>query len=47
LDYDFIRNVYYKKQKLPALSISIKTEENLPEKLNLPEEFICFVERQK
>ena len=47
LDYDFIRNVYYKKQKLPSISISIKTEENLQEKLNLPEEFICFVERQK
>jgi len=43
LDYDFIRNVYYKKQTPPAIFDSIKTEEELFEKLDLLEEFIRFV----
>ena len=47
LDYDFIRNVYFKEQASSAIFISIKTEEELLKKLNLFEEFIRSVKSEE
>ena len=47
LDYDFIHKVYFKEQALSTLFISIKTEEELLEKLHLLEEFIRCVKPEE
>lgn len=47
LDYDFIHNVYFKKQTIPTLFISIQTEEDLLKKVNLLEEIIRLVKSQE
>jgi len=45
LDYDFIHQVYYTEETAPVLSISIKTEKELLQKLKLFEEFIRSMEQ--
>jgi len=47
LDYDFIRNIYYKEQTSSTIFISIKTKEDLLNKFNLLEEFIRLVKPQE
>ena len=47
LDYDFIHNVYFEKQTARTISISIKTEDDLSEKLDLFEEFILFMKNKR
>ena len=47
LDYDFISNIYFKEKTLPTIFISIKTEEELLEKLTLLEEYLCFMKNKE
>jgi len=47
LAYDFIHNVYFKPQTSSTISISIKTEEALLKKINLLEEFFCFLKSKE
>ena len=47
LDYDFIRNVYYGEKTSSAIYIAVKTNEDELKKIDLPEEFIRFVQHSK
>ena len=47
LGYDFIRKVYYAENTTPTILISITTEEDLLKKMNLIEEFICFLKSKQ
>ena len=47
LEYDFIRNVYYKEQTVHTVHISIKIVEDVLKNLDLLDEFICYVRSKR
>jgi predicted transcriptional regulator len=47
LDYDFLRNVYFKEQTVHTIHISIKTEEDVLKNIDLLKELICYVRNKK
>jgi len=47
LNYDFIRNVYYKEQPPSTILISIKTEDDLLKKISLLEKIIRILKGKK
>jgi transcriptional regulator with XRE-family HTH domain len=46
LDYDFIRNVYYKDPIADTIYLTVKIKEDEVKDLDFSEDFICFVKKQ-